>query len=180
MAGERSGIKPKKLMAMLRTRKGFTLIEILTVVAIIAILASIILVGLSSARTSARDARRIADLDQIRTAMELYFNKVGHYPTDCSAVNANSVTWSTIQGDLTGAGIGVTTVADDPLANPASPQTSVHYGYSPTTTGGYDLSAVLEVSGNSALNTSIKGNPPPNAPANCSLSCNGQNYCIGM
>ncbi len=54
-------------------RKGFTLIEMLVVVAIIGLLSSTILVGLGNARSKARDARRISDLRQIQTGLENYY-----------------------------------------------------------------------------------------------------------
>lgn len=61
-------------------KRGFTLIELLVVIAIIGILSSVVLASLSSARTKSRDARRMADLNQIRTAVELYHSDHGHYP----------------------------------------------------------------------------------------------------
>ena len=64
-------IKQKKSAA------GFTLIELLVVIAIIGILASTVLASLGSARSSARDARRISDIKQLQTAMELFRNANG-------------------------------------------------------------------------------------------------------
>ncbi len=68
---------------MLNARKdsGFTLIELLVVIAIIGLLASIILASLNSARAKGRDARRIADLKDIQTALELEYSSAGNaYP----------------------------------------------------------------------------------------------------
>src|SRR3989339_1742843 len=55
-------------------RQGFTLIELLVVIAIIGILSSVVLAWLNSARKKARDARRLADIKQIQTALDLYFD----------------------------------------------------------------------------------------------------------
>ena len=60
--------------------RGFTLIELLVVIAIIAILASIILASLNTARSKSRDARRVADLKQVQLALELYNNDNSKYP----------------------------------------------------------------------------------------------------
>ena len=69
-----------------RRRKdaGFTLIELLVVIAIIGMLASIILASLNSARIKSRDARRLADLKQVQTALELYYSDNNTYPTTAS------------------------------------------------------------------------------------------------
>ncbi len=58
-------------------KKGFTLVELLVVVAIIGLLAGIAVVSVNSVRIKARDARRIADIKQIQNALELYNNEHG-------------------------------------------------------------------------------------------------------
>lgn len=60
--------------------RGFTLIELLVVISIISILATILLLQLGIARGKARDAKRIADVGQIRSALELYFDNNGGWP----------------------------------------------------------------------------------------------------
>lgn len=56
-----------------RPGRGFTLIELLVVIAIIGLLSSVVLASLNSARLKSRDARRLADLKQLQTALELYY-----------------------------------------------------------------------------------------------------------
>ncbi|OHA09369.1 MAG: hypothetical protein A3B37_02285 [Candidatus Sungbacteria bacterium RIFCSPLOWO2_01_FULL_59_16] len=63
-----------------RPKSGFTLIELLVVIAIIGLLASIVFASLNSARAKARDAKRRSDLNQLRTALELYYSNHGNYP----------------------------------------------------------------------------------------------------
>jgi len=67
-------------------KKGFTLIELLVVIAIIALLSTLAVVALSSARLKSRDAKRLSDMKQLSTALELYFNDQGSYPVVASLV----------------------------------------------------------------------------------------------
>ncbi len=67
-------------------KKAFTLIELLIVIAIIAILATLIFVNVASARKKARDVKRKADLKNLQTALEMYNEANGSYPTTGSAV----------------------------------------------------------------------------------------------
>ncbi|MBU0546732.1 MAG: type II secretion system protein [Patescibacteria group bacterium] len=65
---------------MKSNNSGFTLIELLVVIAIIGLLSSIVLVSMQGAREKARDARRIQEITQIQTAVELYYDTHGQYP----------------------------------------------------------------------------------------------------
>lgn len=81
------------------SRKGFTLIELLVVIAIIALLSSVVLAALSSARAKARDARRISDIRQIQRAIELYpDDHNGAYPTSVNFLVLTGMTATTSFG----------------------------------------------------------------------------------
>jgi prepilin-type N-terminal cleavage/methylation domain-containing protein len=66
-------------------KKGFTLIELLVVIAIIGLLSTISVVALNTARARSRDAKRVSDIKQIQTALELYFNEENEYPSAVTA-----------------------------------------------------------------------------------------------
>ena len=65
---------------MKKNKKGFTLIELLVVIAIIGLLATLSVIALNTARVKARDARRVSDVKQIQTALEMYFDASSTYP----------------------------------------------------------------------------------------------------
>lgn len=62
-------------------KKGFTLIEILIAIAIIAVLTAIGVVSYTSVNKNSRDAKRRGDIEQIRSALELYRADKGFYPS---------------------------------------------------------------------------------------------------
>lgn len=66
--------------------KGFTLIELLVVIAIIGLLSTLAVVSLGNARQKARDARRLSDLKQLQTALELYYTDQTAYPAGAGVV----------------------------------------------------------------------------------------------
>jgi prepilin-type N-terminal cleavage/methylation domain-containing protein len=66
---------------------GFTLIEILVVVSIIALLASIVLTSLEQARVKARNAVTTAQINQYRNAFALYFSDHDSYPWTVDVAN---------------------------------------------------------------------------------------------
>ena len=69
----------------MKKNQGFTLIEMLVVVAIVALLSSVVVVGLGGARSKARDAKRLSEIQQILNWAELRYT-VNGYPTSTTGM----------------------------------------------------------------------------------------------
>lgn len=59
---------------------GFTLIELLVVIAIIGLLATLVVVQVDESRQKARDAVRLQTVNDVRKALDLYYDDHGYYP----------------------------------------------------------------------------------------------------
>lgn len=113
-------------------KKGFTLVELLVVIAIIGLLSTIVMVSLNKARAKARDAKRVESLEQLRLALEMYYNANGSYPLaasfpsdsgNCSSINEH---WNTTLQPLITAGI-IPVLSLDPLNKKISDQQYCYY-----------------------------------------------------
>ena len=65
-------------------KSGFTLIELLVVVSIIGVLTALLLANFVGIRGRAKDSRLKGDLEQMKTALRLYYNDNQQYPTGAS------------------------------------------------------------------------------------------------
>lgn len=75
---------------LLPASKGFTLIELMVVVTIIAFLSVIGIVAFTNAQKQARDSRRRADIEVIATALESNRISTGYQAWDTPAIYANN------------------------------------------------------------------------------------------
>lgn len=64
----------------MKHNSGFTIVEIIVVVTVIAILAGIGVVSYSGMQVRARDTERQADAESMRAALETYYEQKGDYP----------------------------------------------------------------------------------------------------
>jgi prepilin-type N-terminal cleavage/methylation domain-containing protein len=67
----------------MKIRRGFTLIEVMVVVGIIGVLASVLYINFNETRTINRDQERQGDLRLVQNAIELYKLRYGRYPEGC-------------------------------------------------------------------------------------------------
>lgn len=105
-------------------RKGFTIIELLVVLAIAALLLSGVLVLFQGARAKGRDATREQDIKTIQNALAIYATQAGRYPA--------------YDGFLTGSDVVSTTlVQTDALPQmPRDPLNQGNYRYAYTSADG--------------------------------------------
>ena len=82
-------------------QNGFTLVELLIVISILGILASIALASFTASQQRGRDAERKSDLKQISSALELYYSDYGKYP----GASATGLVQACPYNPSTGAGI---------------------------------------------------------------------------
>lgn len=125
-------------------KKGFTLVELLVVIAIIGLLSTLAIVALGTARQKSRDAKRLSDLRQLETALELYYNDHTAYPTGTNVTLGNP----TGTGCLNGTGFADAGCTDAYMGLvPADPGSNA-YTYNSADGTTYSIDATLEGTSN--------------------------------
>lgn len=160
--------------------KGFTLIEMLIVIAVISILAGIVLVGITGFQSSARDTKRVGDLSSVRNNLELYFTRCGHYPTS-GACGSPASSGSNLDWDALGTELAAQDIISDSSRLPNDPRAGATYVYAFGDDGlSYVLGATMENDGTQSLNPAsgdLDGNPPTGFTG--SITCDDPVYCVG-
>lgn len=105
---------------LLLARAGFTLIELMVVIVILGILATLFLGNFTTSQAKARDAQRKSDLNQIMRALEAYNNDKGSYPPAGTDGTIAGVAWGSAFTDA-----GVSYMAELPK-DPKSDRTYLY------------------------------------------------------
>lgn len=115
-------------------RQGFTLVELMIVITVIAILATIAAVSFTRVQKQARDTKRKGDLRSLSTALQAYFTEKTAYPTTAAGTAALAPTY-------------IPVVPTDPINSGA-------YTYNNNATSGtYSICATLEAPGDATKPT---------------------------
>lgn len=134
------------------SKNGFTLVELLVVITVIAVLATVGVVTYSGVQRTARDSRRMEDLREAQKALEQYYATNGSYP---------------IQGGTAGGVLNNVTALNAYFGKGVPPTDAVnnaeyYYGYfapcGSNTSVSYLMCVKLESCGN---NCSVVTYPPP-------------------
>jgi len=70
--------------------QGFTIIELLIVIVVIGILATLVITTYNGVQSKARDTKRKTDINALQGMVEAYNTNAGYYPT---LANINSAAW---------------------------------------------------------------------------------------
>ncbi len=70
----------------MKNKKGFTLVELMIVITVIAILSTIAVVSFTRVQKQSRDTKRKGDVRSLATALQAYFTEVNSYPATLAAL----------------------------------------------------------------------------------------------
>ena len=130
--------------------KGFTLVELVVVLAIIGILTAVVVASADASHKNARDGRRQADLKEIQIDLAQYYGYYNSYPTTTPLTTSGMASFV-----LGGAG----SIPNDPL-------TGKPYFYSPVISNNIGVSY--------CVGATLEGGIPSDNAVSCGTS--GANY----
>lgn len=121
---------------MKTNNKGFTIIELLAIIAILGLLAGIVVVNVNSSRTKGKDSAVKTQLEQVRNAAELAFDTKGDYSGVCAEAGgaaANSTLTTT--GDFGRIATAITAIGAGAAACNESGSSTAYVVWAPLKSG---------------------------------------------
>lgn len=127
-------------MVSLKNKKGFTIVELLIVIVVIGILATLVIVTFTGIQQKARNTERKTDINAVASHVEAFYAETGSYPT-MAQMNDPAFRTANMKG-----------LKADALADPknagsqtlAATSTSTVYGYAVTQDDGTSACAVVD------------------------------------
>ncbi|MDP1709393.1 MAG: prepilin-type N-terminal cleavage/methylation domain-containing protein [Candidatus Komeilibacteria bacterium] len=119
-------------MRLSSKNSGFTLIELLVVIDIIGLLSTLAVVSLNNARQKSRDAKRVSDIKQVQTSLELYYADKNGYPVSGVALTLGGASAKLLSGGgftAVGGGSGTTYMGQVPANPTPALEGSENYSY---------------------------------------------------
>ncbi|MBI1857111.1 prepilin-type N-terminal cleavage/methylation domain-containing protein [Candidatus Saccharibacteria bacterium] len=148
-----------------KTEKGFTIIELLIVIAIIIILAALVLNNFQGAQAKARDTQRVTDINNIHSKLEEYYNENNYYPSTFTASTFPGIDGESLK-DPKGQTVTINAAVADQtaaqaVANPGTGNNYLYVPYNCTGTGntecvGYVLKTYIEKPSATTPNPTVK------------------------
>ncbi len=164
----------------MKKRNGFSLVELMIVVAIIALLTAIMTANFSSAKARSRDSKRISDISQIQLALAGFFDRCNFYPTALDITDSGGhCTSGTVNVNL---GTFISKIPPPPTGGSV---VAANYNYSAgsdaTGVVDYVLGAQLEAANSNATSNALSAFPTTvGVTYTPTFTCDSTvNYCVG-
>jgi len=144
----------------MQNQKGFTIIELIVVIAIIAVLSGIVVVNTGQYLAKTRDAKRLSDMHTIQLALQAYYEQYGYYP---ASLNLGCGGWDIGYKDYSGNSDFIKALITSNIlrAVPVDPSS-----YSTDCSNGYQYGS--------------NGNPVNNWDNTCNIALHGAYYILGI
>lgn len=145
-----------------KNKKGFTLVELLIVIAIVGLISAAAMYALNNSRLKSRDAKRKGDISALDKAISMYINENGSAPANTAPDPNKGECLSNTAGPGMALKTFMTTIPVDPrypitpptaytAGTPTAAPDGMCYYYWKGTGTSYKLSYIIE--GNSSINT---------------------------
>lgn len=145
--------------------KGFTIVETIVVIFVIAILAALSTIAVGESRARGRDTQRVTDIDTLHSRLEEFRNDYGGYPNTFTAATFPSISQDALVDPYNNSIVINSSVANQVVAMGVANPTinGPNYLYIPYPTGcgaitctGYILKSYIEKPNSEMLNPYIK------------------------